>query len=102
MREAVFSVEGKLVETREFESRASPGRKSGVLAIVEGVRFWVREDAVNEERNIIDPTVLKPMSRLGGIMYGRIVEGVELPRFDFAEAVEGEAKELSREKVEGQ
>lgn len=30
VKEAVFSVEGKLIETREFESRATPGKKTGV------------------------------------------------------------------------
>jgi hypothetical protein len=53
----VFSIEAKLVETKEFESRATPGKKTGVLAIVEGVRFWAREDAVNEDKNLIDPAV---------------------------------------------
>lgn len=57
VKEAIFSVEGKLVETKEFESRATPGKKTGVLAIIEGVRFWAREDAINEDRNIIDPAV---------------------------------------------
>jgi flavin reductase (DIM6/NTAB) family NADH-FMN oxidoreductase RutF len=57
VQEAVFSVEAKLVETREWESKVEPGRKTGVLAIVEGVRFWVREDAVNEEGTLIDPAV---------------------------------------------
>ena len=57
VQEAVFSVEGKLVETKEFESRATPGKKTGVLAIIEGVRFWAREDAVSEDRNLIDPNV---------------------------------------------
>lgn len=57
VKEAVFSIEGKLVETKEFESRATPGKKTGVLAIVEGVRFWAREDAVNEDKNLIDPAV---------------------------------------------
>jgi hypothetical protein len=28
-----------------------------VLGIVEGVKFWVREDAVNEEGSLIDPAV---------------------------------------------
>lgn len=42
---------------REFESRGTPGKKTGVLAIIEGVRFWVREDAINKERNLIDPAV---------------------------------------------
>jgi flavin reductase (DIM6/NTAB) family NADH-FMN oxidoreductase RutF len=57
VKEAVFSVEGKLESVREFESKATPGMKSGVLAIVEGMRFWVREDAINAEKNLIDPAV---------------------------------------------
>lgn len=57
VKEAIFSVECKLVETKEFESRAEPGKKTGVLAILEGVRFWAREDALNEEKNLIDPDV---------------------------------------------
>ena len=103
MKEAVFSVEGKLFSTTEFESRATPGKKTGVLAIIEGVRFWVREDAINEDRNIIDPGVLRPMSRLGGITYGRTVEGCEIPRPDFAEKEkEGETDGLLKPKTEDQ
>ena len=103
VKEAVFSVEGKLLSTQEFESRATKGKKTGVLAIVEGVRFWVREDAINEERNIIDPGVLRPLSRLGGIMYGRTTEGVEIPRPDWAANKEvAEAEHLVKERTEGQ
>ena len=80
VKEAIFSVEGKLASTQEFESKATKGKKTGVLAVVEGLRFWVREDAVNEERNLVDPAVLKPMSRLGGITYARCAEGLEIPR----------------------
>jgi flavin reductase (DIM6/NTAB) family NADH-FMN oxidoreductase RutF len=61
VKESIFSIEGKLVETKEFESRATPGKKTGVLAIVEGVRFWAREDAINEEGNLIDPGVSIPI-----------------------------------------
>lgn len=57
VQEAVFAVEAKLVELKEFESRATPGKKTGVLAIVEGVRFWAREDAVDETMSLIDPEV---------------------------------------------
>jgi flavin reductase (DIM6/NTAB) family NADH-FMN oxidoreductase RutF len=57
VKEAVFSVEGKLESTREFESKNTPGKKTGVLTIIEGTRFWVREDAINEEKNLIDPAV---------------------------------------------
>jgi flavin reductase (DIM6/NTAB) family NADH-FMN oxidoreductase RutF len=85
VKEAIFSIEGKLESTREFESRATPGKKTGVLAIIEGTRFWVREDAINEDRNLIDPAVLKPVSRLGGITYGRTTEGFEIPRPDYEE-----------------
>ena len=87
------------MSTTEFESRATPGKKTGVLAIIEGVKFWVREDAINEDRNIIDPGVLRPISRLGGIMYGRTVEGCELLRPEFSEKEkEGETDGLLKPK----
>ena len=103
VKEAVFSVEGRLLSTQEFESRQTPGKKTGVLAIVEGVRFWVREDAINEERSLIDPVVLRPMSRLGGIMYGRLMEAVELPRPRYQEEErDGRLQGLVMPKVDGQ
>lgn len=80
VKEGVFSVEGKLVDTREFESKVTPGKKTGVMAIIEGVRFWVREDAINEDRSLIDPDVLRPIARLGGISYARVLDGFEIPR----------------------
>ncbi|KAJ5158115.1 FMN-binding split barrel-related protein [Penicillium coprophilum] len=83
VKESIVSIEGKLVELKEFESRVTPGKKSGVLAIIEGVRFWVRDDAINEERNVVDLKVLKPISRLGGISYGRTTEAMEIPRPQF-------------------
>lgn len=103
VKEAIFSIEGKLVETKEFESRATPGKKTGVLAIIEGTRFWAREDAVNKEKNILDPTVLRPVSRLGGISYGRTTEFVELSRPDFEETKKkGELEHLVKPKTDGQ
>ena len=57
VQEAIFSVEAKLVEAKEYESRATPGKKTGTLAIVEGIRFWAREDALNEDKNLLDPNV---------------------------------------------
>jgi flavin reductase (DIM6/NTAB) family NADH-FMN oxidoreductase RutF len=57
--EAIYATECRLFEVREFTSRSptTPGKKTGVLAILEGVNFWVREDALNADRNIIDPAV---------------------------------------------
>jgi flavin reductase (DIM6/NTAB) family NADH-FMN oxidoreductase RutF len=123
VKEAVFSAECKLMNTQEFESRATPGKKTGVLAVVEGVRFWAREDAINEDKNLIDPAVsyylqrlfvillgsatnvheqiLKPIARMGGITYSRITEGFEIPRPDWDENKELVDK-LAKPKVEGQ
>ncbi|CAI4217970.1 unnamed protein product [Parascedosporium putredinis] len=89
-QEAVFAVEGKLESVKEFESKTTPGKISSVLAIIEGTRFWVREDAINEEKTIVDPAVLRPMSRLGGIMYGRTTEAFEITRPDFQKDLGGE------------
>lgn len=104
VKESVFAVEAKLESVREFESRGTPGMKTGVMAVVEGVNFWVREDAINEERNIIDAAIFKPMARVGGITYARVLEGLELLRPDWASVVEGseEAKQLAKPKVDGQ
>ena len=103
VKESIFSVECRLLETKEWESRAVKGKKTGVLAILEGIRFWVREDAINEERNLIDPSVLRAMSRLGGIMYGRTVEGIEIPRPEWSEIKQSaEAKGLVKGKSEKQ
>ncbi|KAI9820511.1 MAG: hypothetical protein M1832_003702 [Thelocarpon impressellum] len=103
VKESIFSIEGKLMETKEFESRGTPGKKTGVLAIIEGTRFWVREDAINEDKNQIDPAVLKPMSRLGGITYGRTTEGIEIPRPEWAKVSQSEeVKVLVKPKAEGQ
>jgi len=104
VKESVFSVEGKLVNTQEFESRSQPGKKTGVLAIIEGVRFWVREDAINDDRSLIDPDILRPIARLGGITYARIAEGFEIPRPILKqEQKEGKPTDvLNKPKVEGQ
>lgn len=77
VKEAIFSVEGKLMDTKEFESRATPGKKTGVLAIIEGVRFWAREDAINEDRSIIDPAVSAVLSRCWRCSQLEITVGVQ-------------------------
>ncbi|KAJ6779354.1 hypothetical protein PWT90_04019 [Aphanocladium album] len=89
VKEAVFSVEAKLESFREWDSRSKPGRKSGTTVFVEGTRFWVREDALNEDKNIVDPAILRPMGRLGGITYSRTTQGLELTRPKFKEELGG-------------
>lgn len=59
VREAVFSIEAKLLSTTEWTSKnpQTPGKKTGVTAFVEGVQFWVREDAIDEQGALVDPAV---------------------------------------------
>ncbi|KAI1879752.1 hypothetical protein JX265_002706 [Neoarthrinium moseri] len=99
--EAVFSVECKLESAREFQSRATPGKTTGCMVVLEGTRFWVREDALNEEKNLVDPAVLRPISRLGGITYGRLTEAMEITRPVFAKDVGGMEGYDKLKKVQG-
>ncbi|KAK0738620.1 putative FMN binding protein [Schizothecium vesticola] len=87
--EAVVSVEGRVESIREFPSRARPGEVGATMVVVEGTRFWVREDAVDEAGGRVDPGVMRAVGRLGGISYGRVGEGVELPRPDWERDVGG-------------
>lgn len=57
VKEAVFSIEGRLESVKEIMSREKPGEVSATMAVIEGVRFWVREDAIDEEHAVIDPAV---------------------------------------------
>lgn len=86
--ESSFSVEAKLVDTHEWKLRRDPQKATGVMCIVEGVRFHVREDLINEEQNVVDIAQLKPVSRLGGITYARVADGFEIPRPDYEEVKE--------------
>ncbi|KAH8879141.1 hypothetical protein GQ53DRAFT_672776 [Thozetella sp. PMI_491] len=89
VKEAIFSIEGKLDSYREIESRSKPGSKSTTIATIEGVRFWAREDAINADRDMLDPKVLRPVGRLGGVSYGRTTQAFELLRPDFEKDLGG-------------
>jgi flavin reductase (DIM6/NTAB) family NADH-FMN oxidoreductase RutF len=59
VKEAVFSIEGKLAGSQEWTSKnpETPDKKTGVTAFIEGVNFWAREDAIDEQGVLIDPAV---------------------------------------------
>ena len=105
VKEAVFSIEAKLVETREWTSKnpSTPDKKTGVTAFLEGVNFWAREDAIDEQGVLLDPAVMKPISRLGGITYARTTQAFELPRPDYGEATKDpEVEKLAQPKGKDQ
>ena len=102
VREAVFSVEGRLLEMKEmsYHGEREDGKETGALAIIEGTRFWVREDAVSEDRRDVKLEKMRPLVQLGGISYGRVRETFELPRGRTEEEIKkdhlGLAKILNR------
>ena len=77
--ESVFSIEGKVVDVKEFAPHAE-GMSVAGMVLIKAERFWVREDATNADASHIELDKLRPVGQLGGISYGRILSTFELPR----------------------
>lgn len=101
VKEAAFSVEAKVVDKREITSKTDPSKVTATMFTVEGVRFWAREDALNEERSAMLIDKLRPVSRLGGIGYARVTEMFELPRLDWETGLSAEEKQLIADRSAG-
>lgn len=86
VQESIFSIEGRLLKVVDFNTSKPSSGPHGRLAIIEGTRFWVREDAINEQHSQIDLDVLRPIGQLGGISYARISETFELARSNWKAA----------------
>ncbi|KAI0531528.1 hypothetical protein GGR58DRAFT_524439 [Xylaria digitata] len=80
VRESVFSIEGKVVDIKEFRSHVTEGKSLAGLALIKATRFWVHQDAANEDFSHIDLNKLRPVGQLGGMAYGRIASTFDLPR----------------------
>ncbi|KAL2809373.1 hypothetical protein BJX63DRAFT_445366 [Aspergillus granulosus] len=86
VRESVFSVEGRVIDIKEFEPH-SPGMSVGGVVLIKATRFWVAEGVADEEFSHIDLEKLRPVGQLGGIAYGRIASTFERPRKRWEEEV---------------
>ncbi|KAF9698465.1 hypothetical protein EKO04_003709 [Ascochyta lentis] len=84
--ESVFSVEGRVVDVKEFEHTG--GLSTAATVLIQATRFWVRADAANEERSLVDLEKLRPVGQLGGMAYARVSEIFEVPRKRWADEVE--------------
>lgn len=98
VQEAVFSIEGKLLEMKslDYHGHAAEGKPTGALAIIEAKRFWVQEDALNEAGDNVDLESLRPLVQLGGISYGRVQDTFELPRPSLKTELEDKDKGLAK------
>lgn len=79
VRESIFSIESKVVDIKEFEGHTE-GMSTAGLVLLKATRFWVREDATNEQVSDINLETLRPVAQLGGMSYGRVTSTYELPR----------------------
>ena len=86
VQESVLSIEAEVVDVKEFESPAD-GMSVAGLVMLRATRFWVREDATNDDASHIDLDKLRPVGQLGGKSYGRILSAFELPRRRWADEV---------------
>ena len=85
--ESAFSAEAKLVHHHEWKSKVDQKKPSGFTVLVEANGFHIREDLTNEDFSSVDLAKLKPVSRLGGISYGRTTDTCEVIRPEFAKHV---------------
>lgn len=79
VKESVFSIEGKVIDIKEFEGH-KPGMSNAAICLIKATRFWVQQDAANEDFSHIELDKLRPIAQLGGMSYGRISSTFELPR----------------------
>ncbi|KAL4940412.1 hypothetical protein BDV06DRAFT_230350 [Aspergillus oleicola] len=84
--ESVFSIEGKVIEIKDFAAH-SEGMSVGGVVLIKASRFWVKEGTTDEGLSHIDLEKLRPVAQLGGISYGRITEVFERPRMRWVDEV---------------
>jgi flavin reductase (DIM6/NTAB) family NADH-FMN oxidoreductase RutF len=95
VQEAIFSIEGRLIEAVEYKTSRPPVRNKGKLAIIEATRFWAREDAIDEKGTSLNLNVLKPVGQLGGSSYARVSDTFEVVRKNWKTAMASDGAELS-------
>ncbi|KAJ8099649.1 hypothetical protein POJ06DRAFT_113933 [Lipomyces tetrasporus] len=87
--ESAFNIETKVVDVFDVKSPRTGAVVSRVF-VLEGIHFHAREDVINEDRSMLDIAKLKPVGRIGGIMYCRVSDGFEIPRYNYDQQYEDE------------
>ncbi|KAJ6095957.1 hypothetical protein N7486_006703 [Penicillium sp. IBT 16267x] len=78
--ESVFSVEGKVIDIKEFADHQRPGMSIAATVLIKATRFWVKEGTADADYSHIDLDKLRPVAQLGAVSYGRVVSTFERPR----------------------
>ncbi|TPX56404.1 hypothetical protein PhCBS80983_g04556 [Powellomyces hirtus] len=56
------------------------GKQTAAVVLVRVLKVHVKEGVWNKEKQVVDMKEFAPVGRLGGVMYGRVIEGFELHR----------------------
>lgn len=70
----------RIFTAHHYDIHNDAGVCTGTVVLGRVKLFHVREDIIDPETMIIDTAKLQPVSRLGGISYGRTTSTFELPR----------------------
>ncbi|KAK9370295.1 hypothetical protein V1509DRAFT_617347 [Lipomyces kononenkoae] len=89
--ESAFNIEAKVVDVLDIKSPRS-GSITAKMFVLEGIHFHAREDVLTNDKSALDLAKLKPVGRLGGISYCRVLDGFEIPRYDYAQQYQDEPK----------
>ncbi|KAL1879513.1 hypothetical protein Plec18167_003970 [Paecilomyces lecythidis] len=80
VKESVFSIEGKVVDIKEFTDPDKPEMSVMSLVLVKAAHYWIHEDAVNDDATHIDINKLRPIGQLGGLAFAPLASTFEIPR----------------------
>ncbi|KDR75814.1 hypothetical protein GALMADRAFT_97726 [Galerina marginata CBS 339.88] len=95
VRESAISME---CEMYSFQDITPPSSVEPTTTMVLGSikKIHVRKSVLSEDGMTVDPVKLRPISRLGGLSYGRLLEAFDLPRPSW-KAMRDEYKNLPRQ-----
>ncbi|KAF8967834.1 hypothetical protein BDZ97DRAFT_1976813 [Flammula alnicola] len=94
VRESAIGMECELYSFQDITpSTSSEPSTTVVLGLIK--KIHVRESVLNEDGVTVNPAKLRPIARLGGTTYARLLEGFDLPRPSW-KAIKDEYPNLAR------
>jgi len=94
VRESAVAMECELYSSQDI---APPGSPEPSTTVILGLikRIHVRESVLNEDEMTVDPAKLRPIARLGGTTYAKLLEGFDLSRISW-KSIRDLYKDISR------
>ncbi|RWR00068.1 hypothetical protein C8Q69DRAFT_427101 [Paecilomyces variotii] len=102
VKESVFSIEGKVVDIKQFTDPGNPEMSVMSLALIKAANYWIHEDAVNDDATHIDINKLRPVGQLGGLAFATLASTFEIPRvrWDSEQSKESMVSALQKNRVD--